>query len=297
MSRCYLCHQNFLTKAFDKLGWPILRCGNCGLYTLEFKGSYQKFIREYYNKGFFTGSPKRAGYYNYEGDWLAEELNMRSYVKGIRQFKKEGKVLDVGCATGIFMVEAQKEGFDVYGVDVSDYAIGIARRRFSDRVTMSSIERATFEKNAFDIVTLFDVIEHLNDPRKVLKKLHTIIRKDGLLVLNTGDTGSFLAKIQGKRWHFFIPPQHFFYFSQKNLSQLLTQCGFRVLGIDHKGKWITLRYFFHLARQIQQDPVSKFGFSVFGKIAPGKIPIYINLFDNITVYASKTPNTEDASNR
>ncbi len=294
--KCYLCKNNTASKAFSKQGWNILHCNNCGLYSLDFKGSYFNFIKDYYNKLFFTGSKKRAGYCNYEGDHWAEKKNMLNYLNGIRRFNKKGTLLDIGCATGIFLQEAEKKKFDVYGLDVSSYAIKIAKKRFGGRVKKTSIEKSNFPKNHFDVITMFDVIEHLQDPRKVLLTTSNHLKKGGLLVINTGDVDSITAKIQGKSWHFFIPPQHFFYFSKKTLTNLLEQTGFRVIKIDRKGKWVSFRYLFHLARQIQEDVFGKLGFALVGKNVLGKIPIYLNLFDNITVYAVKEKKKTNKTN-
>ena len=288
--RCYLCGSREPKIAFKKLGWNILQCKSCGVYNLDFAGEYQQFIRKYYDRGFFTGGSNRAGYLSYEGDRKAEDKNMANYLKGLRKFVHSGELLDVGCATGLFMLQAEKAGFTVTGLDVSEYATRIAKKRFRGRIKSESIENASYAPGSFNVITLFDVIEHLEDPRAVLVKLHGYLKKNGILALNTGDADSLMAKIQGKDWHFFIPPQHFFYFSKKNLISLLHQAGFSVLAIDRKGKWVTLRYLFHLARQIQQDALAKFGFKLVGGITPGKIPIYINLFDNITVYAVKKNN-------
>lgn len=285
---CFLCGYEYPSQAFEKLGWRVLRCTQCGLFSLDFKNSYDSFIKRYYNKKFFTGSDDRAGYLDYEGDRQAEQRNMMTYLDGIGLIKKNGKLLDVGCATGLFMLEAQNRGFDVYGIDVSSYAVSIAKRRFPGRVKHASIERAVYPKGTFDVITMFDVIEHLENPRRVLHKVRTLLKPKGLLVINTGDTQSFVAKLQGQHWHFFIPPQHFFYFSKNNLTLLLEETGFSVRMIDRKGKWVTLRYLFHLARQIQKDVIAKLAFTLVSRNRIGKIPIYLNLFDNITVYAFKS---------
>lgn len=282
--------MNSTVKAFNKLGWTIQKCNHCNLYSLKFIGPYQQFLERYYNRKFFTGSKQRAGYYDYEGDRMAEIKNMRAYLKGIMRYKKNGKLLDMGCATGLFLLEAQKEKFDVYGIDVSRYAIGIAKKRFGKRVKLSSIEKSDYEKQEFETITMFDLLEHLKDPRDVLIKTKSILKNDGLLVINTGDTNSFMAKMQGKDWHFFIPPQHFFYFSVSNLKSLLDQAGFKIIKVDRKGKWVSLRYLFHLARQIQNDIFGRIGFALVASNALGRIPIYLNLFDNITVYAVKKAN-------
>lgn len=294
-SVCFLCTTGQPQAAFHKHGWTILRCPSCGIYSLAFHGDYQEFLTRYYNKKFFTGSTERAGYLDYEGDREAELRNMRNYVKGIQHFKSSGKLLDIGCATGLFMLEAAKAGFDVYGIDVSRYATTIARKRFGKHVRQTSIEKVHYPSHTFDVVTMFDVIEHLEYPRTVLRKVKRILRPNGLLVINTGDTDGFLAKLQGKYWHFFIPPQHFYYFSKSNLLTLLSQEGFSIRRVDRQGKWVTPRYVFHLARQIQRDVIGQIGFALVGKHRLGRLPIYINLFDNITVYASKEDEAKRAA--
>ena len=293
--QCYLCKKKTVKKAFTKLGWTILHCSSCGLFKLDFQGSYKHFIKEYYNKKFFTGSKERAGYFDYEGDRVAERRNMRSYIQGIKKYKKKGKLLDVGCATGLFMQESVNSGFDAYGIDVSAYAIKIAIKRFGNKVRLSSIEDVNFKKSSFDLVTLFDVVEHVENPRKVLLKIHNLLKEKGLLVINTGDTNSFFAKLQGKYWHFFIPPQHFFYFSQQNLKTLLSQSGFEVINVEHDGKWVSLRYLFHLAKQIQNDIIGKIGFALVKGNLLGNIRLYLNFFDNMTVYAVKKENNRRRS--
>jgi len=287
MNRCYLCHNQTLAKAFEKLGWTTLRCEHCGLYRLQFRGSYPQFLKKYYDRKFFTGSDKRAGYFDYEGDRDTEEKNMNMYLNNIKKYKHSGKLLDIGCATGLFMLRAEAVGFDVYGVDVSEYAVSIARQRFGTRVIKSSVEKANYPKEYFDVVTMFDVIEHLKDPRIVLKKVRTLMKDNGILVINTGDVGSFIAWLLGDDWHYFIPPQHFFYFSKKTLERLLEESGFIVKKIERKGKWLTLRYLFHLLRQIQKDIIGHLGFALVSRNILGRIAVYLNLFDNMTIYAFK----------
>lgn len=284
-SRCYLCQIGQNKKAFTKFGHQINLCNYCNLFSLQFKQNYHSFIKDYYNHKFFTGSPERAGYADYEGDRSAEFINMTRYLHRLKKFKHTGKLLDVGCATGIFLSHAKRHGFNSYGFDVSQYATNIARSRHPRRIKLGAIDQVSYPKNSFDIITMFDVIEHLKNPRQDLKKLKSFLKPDGILVLNTGDAGSWLAKLQGKDWHFFVPPQHLFFFSRQTLTKLLNQAGFEVLQIDYKGKWISLRYFLNLAKQLHQNPIAQLLYPLVKNNKLGKIPLYFNLFDNIIVYA------------
>lgn len=285
--RCYLCQQRVPRKAFRKLGYDITKCPSCQLYALKFKGDYKAFIEDYYNEAFFTGSEERAGYVDYEGDSWPEAQNMRRYLKRISKYKTKGKLLDCGCATGIFMEEAQKIGFDVYGFDVSDYAIKKAKQKLGDRVELATLANFKYQSKSFDVVTLFDVIEHLDDPKKALRRIKRIMKDDGLLMINTGDVGSVLARLEGKNWHFFIPPQHFFFFSRRTITILLEQVGFKVIKIDYKGKWVSIRYLLNLYKQIYANSLGKILYASVGKSSLGRVPLYLNLFDNMVVYAEK----------
>lgn len=288
LKRCYLCAQRVPVKAFSKYGYDILQCKSCQLFSLKFQKNYQDFVHEYYNEEFFTGSDNRIGYSDYEGDSWPEKTNMRRYLSRIKKFKKSGKLLDGGCATGLFMDIAKDSGFDVSGFDVSAYAVKIARKKFGNHVKRATVSSAKFPPNSFDVITLFDVIEHLEDPKKDLIHLGKMLKSDGLLMINTGDASSLLARIQGKHWHFFVPPQHLFFFSRKTITQLLEQAGYKVVKIDFKGKWVSLRYFLNLYRQIHESKVANFAYSLVANNTVGKLPLYLNLFDNMVVYAQKS---------
>jgi SAM-dependent methyltransferase len=286
LTKCYLCGHTPVKKAFKKFGYNILRCPKCELFRLDFQEDYQKFIHEYYNDKFFTGSIERAGYVDYQGDSWPELMNMRRYLTRIRRYKKRGKLLDCGCATGLFLTEAKKAGFSSYGFDVSAYAVRIAKKH-GLRVKQATLSKVTYPKQSFDVITLLDVIEHLRDPKTDLKHLGQFLKPGGLLMINTGDAGSVLAQLEGKNWHFFVPPQHLFFFSRKTLTQLLEQAGFKVVRIDYKGKWVSVRYLLNLMKQIQNSTLAKTLYPLVSQNILGKIPLYLNLFDNMVVYAQK----------
>jgi len=285
--RCYLCKQRVPRKIFRKHGYDIVTCPSCSLLSLRFKENYNNFIKEYYNEKFFTGSDDRAGYVDYEGDSWPEKQNMRRYLDRIKTHKDSGKLLDCGCATGLFLEEAQAQGFDVQGFDVSAYAVKKAQKKFGKKVIQATLQSAKYKPNSFDVITLFDVIEHLDNPRTALRRLKRMLKHEGLLMINTGDSGSFLANIEGKNWHFYIPPQHLFFFSRKTIRQLLDQAGYKVIKIDYKGKWLSLRYLLNLYRQIYKNKLGQILYNLIGDTRIGKIPIYLNLFDNMIIYAQK----------
>lgn len=284
---CYLCHHKKTELCFQKLGYDVYYCPKCTLYFLDFGNDYDKFIKKYYQEGFFKGDKIFRAYADYEGDKPIELRNMARYLRHILKYKNSGRLLDAGCALGFLLEIAQKKGFEVSGLDVSTYAVKIARKKFGKWIYYSSLSKAKLPHKYFDAITLFDLIEHLKKPREDLRNLRNSLKNDGLLIIQTGDAGSAWARILGKNWHFYAPPQHLFFFNQKTITQLLTQAGFEVLKIEKHGKWVSLRYLFHMMRYIQKQSIGDFLYSKVSNNKMGKFPLYLKFYDNMIVYAKK----------
>lgn len=288
---CFLCNKKGPHSSFVKLGHQISKCPNCGLYSLDFDGDYQKFITTYYSKGFFTGGKLYRAYADYSGDKKIILRNMRKYLTVIKKFKKNGRLLDLGCAMGFLIEEAKKWGYDAYGVDISEYAVKIARKLVGESLVklgkVEDLEKLFVRNNDFDIITMFDLIEHLQNPKEVLLKIGRVMKPDAVLVIQTGDAGSFWARIMGKNWHFFAPPQHFYFYSQKNMRELLRQSGYEVVKIQKVGKWVSLRYLFHMMRYINKDTIGDILYNFTAKNFIGLIPVFMRMNDNMVVIAKK----------
>lgn len=285
--RCVIC-SSYLEFAFQKHHFTLLHCPQCGLYRTILPGSYRRFLQRYYAKGYFTGSRTRAGYADYLDDSPIIRRNAHNYLHLILHHHPSGRrLLDVGCATGMFLEVAQSHHFKVSGIDVSAYAVTQAKKTFNHQVKLGSLSTVKFPPRSFDVITMFDVFEHLHHPDKDLTRCHHLLKSDGLLVINTGNTNSFLAKLEGPKWHFFIPPQHLYFYSDINLKQLLELRGFKVLSIYTTGKHISLRYLWHLMRTINHSRLADLCYRLFHHTFIGKFSLYLNLYDNMTIIAKK----------
>jgi len=284
---CYLCGNNKYQLAFIKLGYKIFFCPKCHLCWLDFNEDYQNFLHSYYEKGYFQGDIKYRAYANYEEDKKTIQRNMNNYLNKIKKFKSSGKILDVGCATGYFLEVAQEEKFHPYGIDVSHYAIDIAKKKFHENVQCSSIASSKLNNQNFDIITMFDILEHLKEPIEDLKILHKSLKDDGLLVIQTGDTKSTWAKTMKHNWHFYAPPQHLYFYSAKNINTLLSKAGFQVIKIEKTGKWVSLRYLFHMMSYVRRGGVGDRLYKLVCNNILGEIPIYLRFNDNMICYAKK----------
>ena len=134
---------------------------------------------------------------------------------------------------------------------------------------------------------MFDIFEHLADPRMDLHRIFSWLKDDGILIIATGDTDSILPNLLGRRWTFYIPPQHLFFFNKKNLTTLLGQIHFQPVEWFRIGKWLSLRYIFHLARTTGESALAQLTYPLIKKTKIGKLPIYLPVKDNMVVIVRK----------
>lgn len=157
----------------------------------------------------------------------------------LERFCAPGRLLDVGCWTGSFLVAAQARGWQVSGVEPSQWAVRRAHERGLGTVTVGSLADAA---GKFDAVVLCDVLEHLLDPRHAVHAIHDLLVPDGLLLLTVPDAGSRLARVMGRRW-WSVLPMHVQYFTRASLRRLLTDAGFDVETVRSHPKVFTAEYY------------------------------------------------------
>jgi len=137
----------------------------------------------------------------------------------------KGRLLDVGCATGDFLTIAQ-EHFRVEGVELSKWSADIARSR---GLVIHNCELANLETSEpYDVVTLWGVIEHFEDPVIEIKNIARLMRSGGIICLWTGDFESYLSKFLGKKW-WWVQGQHINLFSKRSLRKLFSDHGYEVV--------------------------------------------------------------------
>jgi len=149
--------------------------------------------------------------------------------QAVTRYQEEGRLLEVGCANGVFLNAIRKSGaWDVYGVDINKYAVQYARNEFDLDVFLGQLEEAHFPDDFFDVVVLWDVLEHLPNPKTALLEIRRVLASDGWLIFRVPNLGSFDAKLFGPYWAGLDAPRHFFIFSETTLKLLLEISGFTI---------------------------------------------------------------------
>lgn len=197
--------------------------------------------KKIYNKDYFSGKNSffyKLGYGNFAKFYFD---NLFKPIKPYIDKMSNGKVLDVGCAYG-FMLERFPDSFEKFGVDVSEYAISVAKKRLPSAVfAVSDAEkRLPFQEDTFDTIICNDVLEHLENPAVALENIKRVLKKGGILYINTPNLNLFRKKVLGfadKKEH------HMSLFPHKKLLDLLERVGFKV---EEHWTYINFTYFFFL---------------------------------------------------
>lgn len=256
----------------------------CHLGQTDLNKNYPAFVKEFYSKGYYEGDPTRSAYVDYQLDKPLIVRNMKKFLSFLPKGVPKRKLLDVGCAFGYCVELALREGYDAYGFDPSAFAAKKAADLVGKkRIQEATIQEAKYPKGSFDIITMFDVFEHLENPLEDMKKLRSLLKPHGVILMATGDTQSVAARIMKRRWTFFIPPQHIFFFHRGNVKTLLHNAGLAPLAWHRVGKWLSLGYILHLARTTGESKFARALYSLFKRTPVLMFPLYIPMKDNMVI--------------
>jgi 2-polyprenyl-3-methyl-5-hydroxy-6-metoxy-1,4-benzoquinol methylase len=141
--------------------------------------------------------------------------------------------LEIGCAAGFFLEVARKKGWNVTGIELSEYASNYAREKLGLNVFTGKIEdllkNGTIKKEQFDVVTLWATLEHIAVPSKLFESINYVLKLNGYLFFTTINFDSKEAKEQGKNWASIRPPKHLYYFTEATIKKYLEKYGFEII--------------------------------------------------------------------
>jgi SAM-dependent methyltransferase len=154
----------------------------------------------------------------YESEWEGTARTAARHLKILGRYRSRGRLLDVGCAMGLFLKSASETGWEVVGVEPARGLCDKARELVGHRgeVICATLQEANLPAASFDAVTLWDVLEHVSDPLVFARSCAALLRPGGLLLLNVPDLDSWQARLLGTRWPLLLP-EHLNYFNRRSL--------------------------------------------------------------------------------
>jgi SAM-dependent methyltransferase len=273
---------------FELRDFNFFRCQECQLLFVH--PVYD--ASEIYDETYFKGGSHGFGFSNYETDKLASSRYLTKLLKwALRECNENNpRLLDVGAANGFFLTVCNDEGIEAEGIEISQEAVDWAEK-LGRKVMCSTIE--DFKTNQrYEVVSALDVLEHIPRPVEFIQNVRELLVERGIFLINVPYEGSFSAKLSGKKWHAFLPPEHWFYFNKKSLRQILENNGFEVIDSKVISKSFSLSYIFLTVVNSPQIPLSLrrlLGTTEFIFKCPiGKIKVFLPLYDNLSVLAMKT---------
>jgi len=149
-------------------------------------------------------------------------------------YKRSGSILDLGCSSGLFLATLPKGSWKLYGIEMSADSAKAAEARTGAKVFVGNVLDAPFPPESFDVITCFDVLEHLHEPRRIMARVAEWLKADGIFYVQVPNIDSAEARVFGSYWHGLELPRHLFHFSPKSLEALANATGFRVLSLETK---------------------------------------------------------------
>jgi 2-polyprenyl-3-methyl-5-hydroxy-6-metoxy-1,4-benzoquinol methylase len=221
---------------------------------------------------------------DYASEDSSRSINSYFCLNTLSRFVPAGRLLDVGCAAGYFL-NAARLRYEVQGVELSRAAVAYARERLALNVFHGTLEAAALSDDSFDVVTLIDVIEHLDNPRQTLRDIWRILKPGGLLYIVTPDVSSNVARLLGSKW-WGLRPAHVYYFSPKTLTALLNKTGFEPCLTQSYGRVFRCAYWFSRLRSYSGFLIRCLGYFIRRFKIQHKL-VYLNTFDSIECCARK----------
>ena len=225
-NKCLICNSKAFINLDDYADHHLSRCKECGfVFAKKIPSSAE--LEEHY-KGYGRNdylSPITIKRYN-------ELLNT------FEKYRKTNKLLDVGCGIGYFLEVAKDRGWDVYGTEYTDEAIQICSSK-GINMEKGILNPNNYESEEFDIITSFEVIEHINNPIDELTNFHKLLRKEGLVYVTTPNFNSLLRYKLKANYNVICYPEHLSYYTPRTLKKVFTLVGFSTNKIQSTGISLT----------------------------------------------------------
>jgi 2-polyprenyl-3-methyl-5-hydroxy-6-metoxy-1,4-benzoquinol methylase len=200
-------------------------------------------------------------------------------------------LLDIGCATGFSLEVARELGWRAQGVEISEFACNFARKNLGLDVFCGLLANADLEPESFDVVTMWDYIEHCPDPAQEIKKASSLLKPGGVLALTTPNIASVPARVWRSRWMGIKQGEHLYYFTPETMERLLAKSHFETVRLEHVGKYIDVDFFLKRAGLYSSAVERALGWLT-RPLGLGDRVVYVNPFDIMLVYSIKAERAE-----
>jgi len=224
---CILCDSPDRSPLIRQGDWTVLRCNACGLGFLDLRPDQDElnelyrssYFQSHYDGGLKTDSPEMKRR-------LSQEMHR---IRFFRRIRRQGRLLDIGCGMGYFLLACRGCGYDVEGMDISADSAAYVRGELEIPVAVGTIDGVDYPPASFDIITMWHFLEHAREPVKYIEKARQWLKPDGILVVDVPNYEGTDARKRWDHWTGWSLPYHFYHFTPETLQKLLAKQGFRTM--------------------------------------------------------------------
>ena len=228
----------FRSSGDETLIDQVVRCRQCGLVYIN-PVLDARLVLEGYEQG--TDE-------TFVSQNAARERTFAKCLKVIEEHHpQKGRILDVGTAGGAFLRVCQEQGWEVEGCEPNRWLCRWAGEHYGIKIAPGTLFDQDYADGSFDVITLWDVLEHTPEPKRVVAECRRLLKPRGLLVINYPDFGSWIARLMKRKWVFLLSV-HLFYFDKKTMARLLADNGFEPKTVRPHFQYLESGYIFSRAR-------------------------------------------------
>ena len=282
--KCILCNVDDADFFIEDEGFTAVKCKRCGLMYVNPRPEFEE-SKERYNDSYLTEAEEHIA--TIDENILRAKLDLEL----IKRYKKEGRMLEIGCAEGSFLAEAKKSGYEPYGLEINKKFIEYARNKYQlANIFEQDILESSFPERHFDIIYMRGVLCHIHDPIKELNKINKFLKDDGVFICVTGNIGSLsIGRIRKYRNFIHLNlSQHLFHYSEDNLRTLFNKAGFRIERIYRFSGYLEecSGLFYRILNCILKKELSIRALN-FIRVLLGKLWLKKDILLYVTIFASK----------
>jgi len=219
---CLLCGSKKIAELKGYDAHYLVSCQNCKFVFCNRVPTNDELTKHYFNY------PKRD---------VLSPITLKRYEKlldKLEKYRLKNNLIDVGCGDGFFLLSAMRRGWSVFGTEFTDTAVSEGRKK-GIKMNYSPLQITNYEKGYFDVVTSFEVIEHINYPKIEASNFSYLLRMGGVAYVTTPNFNSISRLILKAKWDIISYPEHLMYFTTKTLNLLFEKQGFKLMESSTTG--------------------------------------------------------------
>jgi SAM-dependent methyltransferase len=216
----------------------VVECRACGFVCTNPQAASEA-LEKYYSEDYLLEGlnvPRSVEEFlgeEYKEIWFSKDRDLQL----ILEQKDHGRLLDIGCASGTLLWLACRHGFAVFGVEVARRSADFVRNILGFDVFCGELKNAAFPRSSFDVVTMFHSLEHVPDPRQVIREIHRILASDGVFIGVVPNFGGWSSQKFGPKWIWLQPQNHYSHFTPESLGKLLEAENFTAEIRSEEGRY------------------------------------------------------------